>query len=677
MILLNLSQKISSAFLWLLMIAPVNAADEVVLSTEELFKLDISELMNIKVISVAKKSQKLSQSAAAVFVISQDDIRRSGATTIADALRMVPGLQVAKYNSHSWAVTSRGFNGYYANKLLVLIDGRSMYTPEFSGVYWDSVDTLLDDVERIEVIRGPGGTLWGANAVNGVINIITKSAQDTTGELAIASIGDEEKGSVQFRHGGTLGSDGKVAYRVYAKTAHHDDLPTGFYGNFDYKDSWYRNQAGFRIDGRTDDNKWTLQGDVYHSGLDEANYSNSAQTGRVPVRGWNVLGRWQRQLSNDSDISAQWYYDYYKRSPLKQGFSNRTIDFELQHRFQLGQHHEILWGGGYRFQDNYVENKPGVSSYEPETRQTSLFNLFVQDEIQLVPDVWRLTVGTKFEHNAFTGLEIQPNLRLLWNPTDKYSIWAAISQAVRTPSRSENDEKVNISITGRPTTNPFYPEPMQFSFIGITDLKAETLLAYELGIHAQMTPHLSWDLATFYNRYDDLIVFDQDMLVENRILFKNWRINGMYGHSYGAELALDWQPLDAWRLSMAYTFFDMQLEMDAGVDPDWKRNEDKSPHNQLSLRSQIILPHHWQFDVWLRYIGEIDVPLGLYRDGGVVKAYTTLDARLAWQMSKQVELSIVGQNLLDEHFMEFPVDPYNPLVNQVQRGVYGQLRWQF
>ncbi|OQW96027.1 MAG: hypothetical protein BWK79_00340 [Beggiatoa sp. IS2] len=642
-----------------------------------MLKLDISELMNIKVTSVAKKPQKLSQSAAAVFVINHDDIRRSGATTIADVLRMVPGLQVAKYNSHSWAISARGFNSYYANKLLVLIDGRSVYTPEFSGVYWDSVDTFLDDIERIEVIRGPGGTLWGANAVNGVINIITKSAKDTRGGLITTSIGDEERGSMQFRYGDALDADKKSFYRVYAKTIRHDDLPIGFYGT--YKDSWYRNQAGFRVDGQTqNDDQWTVQGDIYHSGLDEANYQNSAQVGRIPVQGWNVLGRWQRQLSAESDISAQWYYDYYKRSPLKQGFSNKTFDFELQHRFHLSQRQEILWGGGYRFQDNYMEDKPGVVRYESDTRQSNLFNLFVQNEIQLVPDEWTLTVGTKFEHNAFTGLEIQPNLRLLWTPLDThYSVWTAISRAVRTPARNEHDEKAEFLVAFPPPMNPFYPEPMEFRFLSNPEIKSETLLAYELGIRSQVTPRLSWDLATFYHKYDDLMVFDHDMFVENRIIFEDRRVNGMYGHSYGAELAVDWQPLDDWRLTAAYTFFDMQLQMAPGVEADWKRIEDKSPHNQLSLRSHLTLPHNWQFETWLRYVGKIDVPLGLYRDGGSVKAYTTLDARLAWQISKQLEVSIIGQNLLDKQFLESPVDPYNPLLNQVQRGVYGQLRWQF
>lgn len=426
----------------LLLLAPmtiVGQADELQPAQKhpiDLTNMSLEDLMNLEVTSVSKKEQKLSQTAAAIYVVTQEDIRRSGATSIPEVLRMVPGLQVARLSGSKWAITSRGFNGRFANKMLVLVDGRSVYTPTFSGVFWDVQDLLLEDVERIEVIRGPGGTLWGANAVNGVINIITKPAKETQGGFLTAGSGSEERGFGGFRYGGKLGRD--IAYRLYSKYFNRSNLADMSGRNS--PGGWDILRGGFRMDWKgTERDSLTLQGDIYNGHIRERNSSIvslvppfrrtlDSQTG---VSGGNVMALWNRTFAGGSAMRLQMYYDRTRHEDSSAVITSRgeivdSSDLDFQHRFALGKRQDIVWGIGYRFTSDSVQNTFSVA-FDPNHRATHLFSTFVQDEIFIVKDRLRLTVGSKFEHNDYTGFEAQPSLRLLWTPNDRHTFWGAIS----------------------------------------------------------------------------------------------------------------------------------------------------------------------------------------------------------------------------------------------------------
>ena len=505
--------------------------------------MSLEQLMNIEITSVGKKSQHLSQSAAAAFVISQDDIRRSGATNIPDALRMAPGVQVARIDSNKWAVSARGFNGRFAKNLLVLIDGRSVYSPSFSGVYWDMQDVMLEDVERIEVIRGPGATLWGSNAVNGVINIITKSAADTQGGRISLGAGTIEKGFGSARYGAKLG-DGETYARAYGKGFGRSSFNTSDGRNSG--DSWDRGQGGFRIDHQLgDDSSTTLQGDAYAGNVNQRiNQPSLSPPGMVytndagRISGFNLLGRWRKSLALDSEISVQAYYDHtYKKESF--GVQERnTYDLELQHRFGFADWHDVIWGLGYRLNQDQISS-PFQLDFGSPRQDRQLFSAFIQDEMTLLEDQLKLTLGSKFEHNEFTGFEGQPNLRLSWTPNDEHSFWGAISRAVRIPSRGESDARIfSLIIPPSQQTSNF---PVALYVDGNRQFRAEELLAYELGYRFMPSPRFSADLALFYNMYDGLrdgtegqpnIDFASGLItIDSRLT------NKVKGESYGAELA--------------------------------------------------------------------------------------------------------------------------------------------
>jgi len=400
-------------------------------------ELPLEALMEITVSSVAKKEQRLADSAAAIFVITQEDIRRSGVTTIADALRMVPGLEVARIDANKWAISSRGFNSRFAGQMLVLFDGRVVYTPLFSGVFWDRQDTVLEDVERIEMIRGPGAALWGANAVNGVINIITKRADETLGGQVSAGSGTEERAFGSIRYGFELNHQNQM--RLYLKHSDRDNLrqTNGSNGN----DAWHMTQGGFRLDSElTSQDSLTVQGDLYDGRLGET-YSNMLPDYRTidsvtSVFGANILSRWKRSLADSADLSLQIYYDRSQQKMQVIEEKRDTIDLDFQHRFPVGATHEITWGLGYRYSHDSINNSTYVM-LTPTSQDTNLFSSFVQDDITLIPDKLHLILGSKFEHNDYTGFEIQPTARLLWTPNRQNSVWLSVSRAVRTPSRGE------------------------------------------------------------------------------------------------------------------------------------------------------------------------------------------------------------------------------------------------
>ncbi len=631
--------------------------------------MSLDQLMNYPVTSPTKHEGKLSETPAAIEVITQEDIRRSGVTSIPEALRMAPGLEVAKVDAHTWAISSRGFNDVFANKLLVLQDGRSVYTPLFSGVFWDVQDTLLEDIDRIEVIRGPGAALWGANAVNGVINIITKKASDTQGLLIAGGAGTEERGFGGFRYGGKAGEN--LYFRLYGKYFDRDD--SVFANGASAADAWHMGREGFRMDWvASAENLVTLQGDFY-SGTANQIFTNAtpsptppfieAVRDQIELTGGNVLGRWSHNFSADSEAKLQLYYDRTSRDTAIFKETRDTFDLDSQHRFPLGDRNDVSWGAGYRLAADRVGSSFTIA-LNPDHRTTQLLSTFVQDEITLVRDRLRLTLGSKFEHNDFTGFEIQPSGRLSWIPTERQTVWASVSRAVRTPSRAEDDIRL-VQLT---------PNPVVFGSIqGSRSFESEKLTAYELGYRLRPHSRVSLDLALFYNAYDDLRSIEPGGIVPGPPglgTVPATLANKLHGETYGAEFAPSWQATDWWRLQAAYTYLQMQLHRDPGSgDTTSESNERRSPRHQFSLRSVMDLPYRVQFDWGVRYVDSLPAIN--------VASYVTMDARLGWRPTQNLELSLVGQNLLANRHAEFRPSSITTQATEVERSVYGRITLRF
>jgi iron complex outermembrane receptor protein len=646
---------------------------------EEILELSLEDILNIEITSVSKKAQSLSEAPAAIFVITNDDLRRSGVTNIPDALRMVPGLNVARIDSNKWAVTSRGFNGRFANKLLVLIDGRSVYAPSFSGVYWEVQDTLLEDVERIEVIRGPGATLWGANAVNGVINIITRHAADTQGGLVALGAGSKERGFAGVRYGAVLG-EGTYG-RIYAKGFRRDEFVHT--AGDDANDDWDMLRSGFRVDSRLSGrNALTLQGDVYQGNIDQTidlatltpPYSQRVED-EADVSGWNMVARWQHTLSSTSEFTIQAYYDRTDRDEAFAREVRDTFDIDFQHRFAAGEWQDIIWGLGYRYtRDDFTESL--IMTIDPDNSSDELLSAFLQDEITLLEDRLWLTLGSKFEHNDYTGFEIQPNARLLWAPHPKHKIWAAVSRAVRTPSRAEYDIRLlNEVIPPSSPDNPS-PFPIVLTIVGDSNYDSEELLAYELGYRVVPAKSLSLDVTAFYNDYDNLrnniadeASFQGTHVVQPLPFDNKWK-----GEIYGIELAAAWQAADWWRLDIAYSY--LRTRIDASNEREDNPQVQVSPRHQVSLRSAMNLRKDLDMDLWLRYVDDVKAINARAASVYEIDSYLTLDARLAWRPIKDLEFSLVGQNLLDDKHPEYIQENFT-LPTEIERSIYGKVTWSF
>jgi len=642
-------------------------------SEEDILDLSLEDLLNVKITSVSKKAQSLSDAPAAIFVITSDDLRRSGSTCIPEALRMVPGINVARIDSNKWAVTSRGFNGRFANKLLVLIDGRTVYTPSFSGVYWEVQDTLLEDVERIEVIRGPGATLWGANAVNGVINIITKHAADTQGGLLALGGGNKERAFAGARYGMALG-EGTYG-RVYAKGFKRDEFVHLEGG--DAGDDWDMLRCGFRVDSRLSGrDALTVQGDVYKGNINQtlelptltAPFSQTFKD-KADVEGWNVVAHWQHTLSPTSEFTLQMYYDRTDRDEEFEHEIRDTYDIDFQHRFAAGDRHDIIWGLGYRYTSDDFSNSL-VLSMDPDSSSDELFSAFLQDEITLIKERLWLTLGSKFEHNYFSDseFEIQPNARLLWAPHPKHKFWAAVSRAVRTPSRIEHNGKVVTAVL------PLDP-PIVLTVVGDSDYDSEELLAYELGYRVVPAKSLTMDFTVFYHDYDKLRSSELGLPVFDGVSIEQplWFDNELKGEIYGVELATVWQAADWWRWDLAYSY--LETDMDTRNAQDKAQNSD-GPQHQVSLRSAINLSSDLDLDIWLRYVDDVKTVSGNTMSLVDINDYLTFDVRLAWWPHKDVECSVVGQNLLDDKHPEFVQESFT-LPTEIERSVYGKLTWHF
>jgi iron complex outermembrane receptor protein len=604
-------------------------------------KLSIEELMDVEVTTVSRRPEKLTEAASAIQVITNDDIRRSGATSLPEALRLAPNLQVAQVNASEWAISARGFNNTLANKLLVMIDGRIIYTPLYAGVFWDAQNLLLEDIDRIEVISGPGGTLWGANAVNGVINIITKSAVHTQGLFIEAGAGTELQGYGGIRYGGKIGKE--IYYRVYG-TAFKRGSTLSAEGN-DANDDWTMAQGGFQFDWGQDKNHFTLQSNLYD------NRPNPDGTIAVQASGQNVLGRWNRTLSENSDIKLQVYFDRTLRD-FRNGLSEKlnTYDFDGHHRFHLGKRQEVVWGLGYRLMDDNVQNAE-LLKFEPPQKNLHVYNIFIQDKISIIKERLDLTIGAKVEHNSYTNWQFQPSSRLAFALTKEQTLWGAISRALRNPSRIDRDFMI-------------YSAPGDILLNSNNSFRSEEVLAYELGWRMQAASTFTLSVATFYNRYQNLRTVEPGPPPQNVPLILG---NGVEGETYGAELAGTYQLLNWWQLRGGYTFLKKDLSVKAGSrDLNSGSVESNDPEHQLLFQSMMDLPSNIEFGLTTRYIDELPRP--------VVASYWGLDARLGWKPNHVIELNIVGQNLLNNRHAEFGAPSSR---NVIERSIYGKIVCHF
>jgi len=601
-------------------------------------KLTLEQLMNLEVTSVSKRPEKLWQAASAIQVITEEDIRRSGAASLPEALRLASNLEVAQVDSRQWAISARGFNSTTANKLLVLIDGRTVYTPLYSGVFWDVQDVPLWDVDRIEVISGPGATLWGANAVNGVINVTTKRAQDAQGLYVSGGGGTKLQGLGGARYGGVLGA--KVHYRAYGKAFTRDQ--TVFPDGRPATDDWYAGQGGLRVDwDPSETSQLTLQGDLYDGRIAQPS------AGDIAVSGGNALGSWSHAFSRTSDARLQLYYDRTHRNiPGTFAEDLDTYDVDFQHHAVLARRHGVVWGLGFRLISDSVGNTP-LLAFLPSHVQRKWFTGFVQDEIALIPERLHLILGTKVEHNDYTGFELQPAGRVSWTTRRRGTLWAAVSRAVRTPSRIDRE----LFVPGQP---PYLLE-------GGPDFRSEDLLAYELGYRVQAQDRLRMTLATFYNRYDHLRSVE---MVNPPAPLPIVLANRLEGKSYGAELTADYRLTNTWQLRAGYTEMRVRTEAKPGSTDTTRASSD--PDRQLSLRSSLDLPAQLKLDADARYVGAIN--------NQQVAAYGELDLRVAWQPAAALELSLVGQNLLHRRHVEFGAPASR---HEIERGVYGRVEWHF
>jgi iron complex outermembrane receptor protein len=644
----------------------------------DLSQVSIEDLMNIKVTSVSKKEQKMSQAAAAIFVITQEDIRQSGATNIPDLLRMVPGLDVSQINANSWAVSARGFNEQFTNKLLVLIDGRAVYTPLLGGVNWDTQDVPLEDIDRIEVIRGPGATIWGANAVNGVISIATKRAADTPGALVTAAGGTKGQAQSMVQYGGAIKR--KIDYRVFADYLSYGSLPA--VGGGSGEDNWNLLHGGFRADSKfSSSDSLTVQGDLFTGqegatiihifSIDPPVVGNLNADNQLS--GGNLLGRWNHTFSSRSDTTFQFYFDNYARTGPEARENRNTIDFDFSHHWYWGARQDVIWGAGYR---RTWDKTVGTvdQAFNPPDTNLQLFNFFVQDTFTLRPDRLFLTAGSKIENSYFTSYEVEPSVRLAWTPSNWLTIWSAVSRAGRSPTR--RDSGLNAALAAFPD-----PEgsstPVEVILFGNPRFLPEHVLAYEAGFRAQPNGRLSIDVSSFFNRYDHLESHElgpetfQATPAPARFVIPIVFGNLLYGTTEGGEISANLRLTDRWTLNPSYAFFEMHLHnkplsQDTFSVPEY---EGSSPQHQARLRSHVDLSHGLSWDASANFISALAVQ--------GVPSYTRIDTQLRWKFSERAELNLVGQNLLQDHHLE-SLDQLT-LVNSslITRSAYASFTWRF
>jgi len=639
-------------------------------ATPDLTQVSLEDLLNTEVTSVSKKEQKLSTVGAAIFVITQEDIRRSGATNIPDVLRMAPGVDVAQIDGNNWAVSIRGFNSLYANKVLVLIDGRSVYNPTFSGTVWNQLQVPLEDIERIEVIRGPGGTMWGANAVNGVISITTKTAQATQGCLVSAGTGSETSADGLVQYGGEAGSGSYRVFSHFFKTS-----SGGATSNSTADDHEHVLQGGFRSDWKISArDSLTVQGDMVHIEAAEVFLADGSLT---PAQGvvhdvaasdtGNVLERWTHALDGGSSFSLQAYVDREDRTD--QGFheARTTWDLDFQHHWKLGTSNDIVWGLGYRATGDDL-TASASTSVTPARRKDNLSSAFVQDEIRLSRSV-SLVLGSKFEHNSYTGFAFEPSGQLIWSASARQTFWASAARAIREPSRVDSGVQSDYGAV------PYGDSTAILRVYGNPQLKSEKVRDFEAGYRVQASKRLSLDVATFLSYYSDLqtdepaapfvgMVAGQPRLIIP-IVFNYLA----HARNYGGEAFANFAVSNRWKISGGYSLLCMNIAPDpSSQDTSVAASAGNDPKHQFQIRSRLTPQPRWDWDVSMAYTGR--------RDALDIPASPRLDTRLAYRIGESTELSVTGSNLLQPSHAEFS-DQYGLLHTLVQRSVFVKVTWRF
>jgi iron complex outermembrane receptor protein len=635
-----------------------------------LTELTLEQLGDVEVTTVSKRPEEVWRTAVAIHVITHEDIRRSGATSIPEVLRLAPGIEVARIDSDHWSIGVRGFGDQFSKALLVLIDGRSIYTPLFAGMYWPAHDALLDDVDRIEVIRGPGGTIWGADAVSGVINIITKTAADTHGAVASLGAGNIDRGIGAFRYGAGNGST--FGYRVYGKGANRGAERHADSATFD---EWWSTQAGFRTDWTLARDSVTVQGDIskgsHGQRVNVASFSPPAQValdGTLDASGANVLARWERSVASGRGFRLQAYFD--RTAWVAPHFAERrnTVDVDFLHHVTLRGRHTVTAGAGARVSPGRFEQVIASLDFTPRSETSRVYSGFAQDDVTLVRDrVW-VTAGSKIEHNNYTGVEVQPGARVLWTPRDGHSVWTAVTRAVRTPSRIE-ESVVSTSYSSTTPSNI----PVFLRVTGNSDFDAERTTAYEAGYRARAASRAYVDVAAFHNDHHGLGSFGLGRVTLEQtpsplhavadVLY----VNGVSGTSDGFELSPDWQPRAWWQLRGAYSYVRFHLVNTPGsIDVNAvNRYAGSSPHHQVRLESHLNIARGVQLDTAYRHVGALTAQR--------VAAYHEADARVGWMVSPAIELSIAGQNLLAPSHVEFGNNQPEPV--GIARTAYVEIRW--
>jgi iron complex outermembrane receptor protein len=619
--------------------APAGAADGTAQDPQSLKKLSLEQLMDVDVTLVTRRPEPVSTAAAAISVITAEDIRRSGVTTIADAIALADGVHVARFNNGTWAISARGFNQNTANKLLVMVDGRTVYSPLFSGVFWNTVDYLLEDVERIEVIRGPGATLWGANAVNGVINIVTRSARETHGTFVSVAAGNEDPALLEARYGGGA----SVHWRTYGKFAARDaqKRPDGTSTGDDMK----RGQVGFRVDGgKTDAGaSWVLSGDVFHSRAAFPDRPDGEFTDA------NLQGQWTH-VGSARRVQVQTFYRReYRRVPLQLTHRLNIFDVDAQGDMRLGPRHTLVVGAGARLNDDRTEGS-SVVHFEPDSRTYRLFSAFAQDEFALRPTI-TLTAGLKIEHNAFSGSDWQPNVRARWTLPRRQTLWTAVARATRRPTRFDDDIVVNA---------PNGAELVR----GSDEFDSEKLTSWEVGYRAQPTSVVSFDATAFVHSFDDLRSQEAPPVGVIPLTVGN----SLEGRSSGIELGVNVQPVAAWRTHVGYTYLDTTIDRAPGSrDVSNGVNEANDPHHLFLLRTTVDLARNVEVDGWIRAVGALPNP--------AVPGFVELNARLGWHATRTIALALIGQDLLHDRHPEFGAP--NATREEFERSIRLQLTLRF
>ncbi len=647
------------------MACPAQAADDY-------FSLSLAQLLDARVYSASKKQEAVSKTPAAVYVVTQEDIQRSGVTSIPDALRLVPGVNVAKSDSNTWAISIRGFQNNTANKLLVMIDGRTVYNPFFAGTFWEVQDLPLEDILRIEVIRGPGGTLWGANAVNGVINILTKSAKDTQGALLSGGGGNYEKAFGTARMGGQINDD--TYFRVYGRHTKRDSSPE-IDGRVEAHDEWDSYHTGFRVDKGDEKtvDRIGVHGDLYRAYSDAVTptfsftapfQTNADET--IHSGGQNLMGFWRHAYESGARLRLQAYLDYTHRDQVLYQDQRTMFDTDAQYNFAPMGRHEIIAGGSYRYTSDDIGGSDLVN-FEPGSRTDDLYGVFLQDKITLRPDLWFLTLGSKFEHNDYSGFEVEPNARLTWTPDEQQTFWGAISRAVRMPSRAETD----LNITN--LRGIFGGALAEVELQKNKNFKSEELVAYELGYRNQITPEVSLDTTAFFNDYTNLstslilpITVVNNGVDPIHLHIPVQAVNGASAEVLGFEMAGSWSVQPNWRLMAGYSYLEMYIHAPTALGASQDSAEGTSPEQQINLRSYWNINDRWTLDTMLYYVDAIP--------SHDIDPYLKADVNLGWQVRQKLRLNLVGQDLFDDAHREFGTDAN---AAQVGRSVFAKITWEF